>query len=121
MKKYVGAAIATALLAGTAFAAAPSTSAPPSPPAAGAEASFTLPSADAMKLKDWILAQTAPSATPPAGFNVAVGEALPAGIMLAHIEAAAGVPSATMYDFAKLGDQIVLVNPTDRKIVYVFS
>jgi hypothetical protein len=131
MKKYLGAALATVLMVGAAYAAAPST--PASPPAAGAAAganagantgaaaTFTLQAADATKLHDWIVAQKTENVAAPAGFNVAVGQTLPMTITLHPIPASAGVAAAGSNQYAMVGEKIVLVNPTDRKIVYVFS
>ena len=125
MKKYLGAAIATVLLVGAAYAAAPSV--PATPPAAGATAgggaaaTFTLQTADASKLKDWIVAQKPTAAPAPAGFNVAVGATLPMSIELHAIPASAGVTAVGSNQYAMVGEKIVLVSPADRKIIYVFS
>jgi len=138
MKKSVLATLlATALSVGAAYAAAVPPASPqgdaeaknPSaaggggvtvgPGAAAAQATFTLQAADAAKLKDWIMQQKTASVAAPAGFNVAVGQTLPASIMLNAIPANAGVSSVGSNQYAVIDNKIVLVNPTDRKIVFV--
>jgi hypothetical protein len=126
-KATVGAAIATALLAGAAYAQAPASppalSAQPTAPTAGSTTSttFTLAAADETKLKDWITAQKTVSVPAPAGFNVVVGTAVPTTITLHPIPATAGVTAVGSSQYAVVGDKVILVNPADRKIVYVFA
>ena len=91
----------------------------PGAAAAQASATFTLQAADATKLKDWIMQQKTASVAAPAGFNVAVGQTLPASIMLNAIPASAGVTAVGSNQYAVIDNKIVLVNPTDRKIVFV--
>jgi hypothetical protein len=91
------------------------------PNAAAAQATFTLQAADATKLKDWIMQQKTASVPAPSGFNVAVGQTLPASIMLNAIPASAGVSAVGMNQYAVIDNKIVLVNPTDRKIVFVVA
>jgi hypothetical protein len=86
-----------------------------------ASASYTLAAADATKLKTWIMDQKKTAIAAPAGFTAAVGSVLPQAITFYEIPATVGVPSATTYRYAVVGDKIVLVNPTDRKVVYVFA
>ena len=57
----------------------------------------------------------------PAGFTVAVGATLPMTVTLYPVAAAAGVTAVGMNQYAVVADKIVLVNPADRKIVYVFA
>jgi hypothetical protein len=125
MKKlYLGVALAAvfAVTGGIAEAKAPAGTVRT---AAGAPATttapFTLAAPDATKLKDWITAQKTASVAPPAGFNVAVGTVVPMTIMLHPIPATVGVPAVGMHQYAVIGGKVVLVNPTDRKIVYVFT
>ena len=122
MKKlYFGVALAT-VLAATTFAQAAAPAAPAAPaPGAAAPAAFTLAAADATKLKTWITDQKKASVAAPAGFTVALAAVVPMAIVLNDITAAAGVASATMYKFTVIADKIVLVNATDRKIVYIFA
>ena len=118
MKKlHVAAALAAILAvtgAGLANAAAPAA-------APSATATFTLVAADATKLKTWITDQKTASVAAPAGFTIAVGSVVPAAVMLRPIAATVGVAAVGMNQYAVIGDKIVLVNPTDRKIVYIFA
>ena len=74
-----------------------------------------------IQLREWIVGQKTASVALPSGFTATVGTTVPATITLYPIAASAGVttPGATQY--AVMGDRIVLVGPTDRKIVYVLS
>ena len=112
---------AAVLLASPAFAASTSTTTTSAAPAAGASTTLTLPTADQTKLKTWIMMQNTASVAAPAGVSVAVGSTLPASIMLHPIQASAGVTTVAMDQYAVIDNKIVLVNPTDRKILYVFS
>jgi Protein of unknown function (DUF1236) len=91
--------------------------------AASVAQAATLPLApsDASKLKGWIDTQTVTAAPLPDGFMVEDGAVVPKSITLDQIPASAGVASATKYDYAKIGDRTVLVDPTDRMIVYLIS
>ena len=91
----------------------------PGAAAAQPSATFTLQAADQTKLKDWIAQQKTASVSAPSGFNVAVGQTVPASITLTAIPASAGVTAVGMNQFAVIDNKIVLVNPTDRKIVLV--
>ena len=91
------------------------------PGAAAAQATFTLAAADQTKLKDWIMQQKTASVAAPAGFNVAVGQTLPANIMLVAIPASVGVTVVGMNQYAVIDNKIVLADPMTKKIVYVFS
>jgi hypothetical protein len=93
----------------------------PGAAAAQAAATFTLAAADQAKLKDWIMQQKSASVAAPSGFNVAVGQTVPATITLNAIPASAGVTAVGMNQYAVIDNKIVLVNPTDRKIVLVVS
>jgi Protein of unknown function (DUF1236) len=120
MKSRIAIAAAAVLaVTGISYAAAPA--APAAPPAAATTTTFTLVAADATKLKTWIADQKKASVAAPAGFTVAVGAVVPAAVTVNDITAAAGVPTAVTYKFATIGDKVVLVNATDRKIVYIFS
>jgi hypothetical protein len=80
-----------------------------------------LSTADQTKLKDWITMQKTASVAAPAGFMVAVGETVPTAIMLHPIDASAGVASADKDQYAVIDSKLVLVDPTNHKIVFVFS
>jgi hypothetical protein len=125
-KSYLAAALATVLLATGAYAQAPATPATPSTPpttaapSAGATTLVLVP-ADATKLRDWITSQKTASVPMPAGFTATVGATLPTTVVLHPIPATTGVSAVGTNQYAVVGDKMVLVNPTDRKIVYVFS
>ena len=89
--------------------------------AASSTTTFTLSPTDTTTFKTWVTAQKPATVAVPAGFNVAVGQALPANITLIDIPATANVASVTKYKYVMLGDKIVLVDPMDRKIVYIVS
>ena len=118
----VGAAVATVLLTGLAQAQVPATPpTPTAPPAASATTTLTLAPADVTTLKTWITGQKTASVPAPTGFTVAVGATVPATITLNPIPASAGMTAVGMNQYAVIDNQIVLVSPTDRKIVYVFA
>ena len=127
MKKlYLGVALSTILATGYALAQAaapaPATPAPAAPPAAGAPAAagtLTLVAADVTKLRDWITTQKTASVAAPSGFTVAVGSTLPASVTLNPIPASVGVTAVGMNQYAVIDNRIILVNPTDRKVVFV--
>ena len=136
MKPFIAAALVTTLATSAAFAQAAAPTTPATPPAAGAGAgagaggaaagagastttTFTLAAADQTKLKDWITMQKTASVAAPAGVTVAVGSTLPATVMLYPIAASAGVTAVGTNQYAVIDNKIVLVNPTDRKIVLV--
>ena len=90
--------------------------------AAQATTTFTLSTNDATTFKTWATRQTENLVAPlPAGFGVAVGSVVPETVMLLEIPPAVGVATITKYRYAKIGDKIVLVDPADRKIVYVVA
>jgi hypothetical protein len=134
MKKLsLGVVLATILAASSAFAAQPAPATPPAGggAAAGAGAAATAPgaqagaltlvAADVTKLRDWITSQKTASVAPPSGFNVAVGQTLPASITLNPIPASVGVTAVGMNQYAVIDNKIILVDPMSRRIVYVFA
>ena len=140
-KSALAALLVTALSVGTAYAAAVAPASPqgdaeaknpsaaggagvtvgPGAAAAQASATFTLAAADQTKLKDWIMQQKTASVAAPAGFNVAVGQTLPANIMLIAIPASVGVTVVGMNQYAVIDNKIILADPMTKKITYVFS
>jgi hypothetical protein len=80
---------------------------------------FQMSPADAVTFKTWIATQQVAAIPLPAGFTVAVGAVVPQTVLFYEIPTTAGLPAMVQYRYAKIGDQIVLVNPADRKIVYV--
>jgi hypothetical protein len=107
------ASVAPALAAGAGVAAGA---------AAGTAAGAALPiaAADATRLKMWITDQKTASIAAPAGFTVAVGAAVPATVMTRRIAVAPAITivDPAKYEYAVIGDTIVLVQVSDRKIVY---
>jgi hypothetical protein len=73
------------------------------------------------KLRDWITSQKTASVAAPSGFNVAVGQTLPASITLQPIPASVGVTAVGMNQYAVVDNKIILVDPMSRRIVYVFA
>ena len=62
-------------------------------------------------------------ATAPAGFKASVGEALPKTVAINPLPSGAigKVPEAKSYDYAMLQNELLIVNPTDRKIAAVIT
>jgi hypothetical protein len=62
-------------------------------------------------------------ATSPSGFKAAVGQVVPTSIQLHALpsDTASQVPAAKSYDYAKLQNQLLIVNPKDRKIVDIIA
>ena len=106
MRKTVLAVLAAALLGTTALA---QTATPPITPE------------EAIKLKTWFDAQELKPTPFVLGFTAMSGAVVPETVVLQELPAAAGVPGATKYRYAKVGDRLVLVDPADRKVVYVVS
>jgi hypothetical protein len=61
--------------------------------------------------------------TAPSGFRVTIGAVVPKNIATGRMtaRAAGDVPALKPYRFAELGNKLVIVNPTDRKIADVIS
>ena len=107
-KSGVAAFLAAALTATVAFAQA-------------AAPALPLSAADAVKLKMWLDTQTIPTAAPALTFMSTDGEVVPSDVPLYPVPATAGVPAAQMFSYAKVGDRVLLVDPTSRKVVYLIS
>jgi hypothetical protein len=82
---------------------------------------FQMTPADLTVFKTWLGTQAVVAVPPPAGFTVAVGAVVPQAVTFYEIPATAGVASVAQYRYAMIGDKLVLVDPTDRKIVYIVS
>ncbi|MDR3484029.1 MAG: DUF1236 domain-containing protein [Bradyrhizobium sp.] len=67
------------------------------------------------------LSKQATSQTAPTNFTAAVGATIPGDIALRSVPAkvAARVSSLKPYDYARLQDKLLIVNPGDKKIVDV--
>ncbi len=61
--------------------------------------------------------------TPPAGFTPKVGEAVPSSIRVQPLPGSVSsqVPAVKSYDFAMLQNEVLIVDPTSKKIVDVIS
>ena len=59
----------------------------------------------------------------PSGFDAAVGQTLPTSVTLRELpsEAQSAVPAAKPYHYAMVQDELLLVNPSDKKIVEVIT
>ena len=59
----------------------------------------------------------------PSGFDAAVGQTVPASVTLRELssKAQSEVPAAKPYHYAVVGDELLLVNPSDKKIVDVIT
>ena len=97
----------------------------PGPNANGDAAATTLPiaAADATRLKTWITDQKTTSVVTPAGFTAAIGAVVPMTITLKQIAVTPAVMGVDpmKVQYAVIGDKFVLVDVSDRKVVYVFS
>jgi Protein of unknown function (DUF1236) len=120
---------AAALLAGiSAASAAPPENGKMAPPPASTKmappASDTLTLTSAQRKKAWddlytgMLNQKTPS-----GFTATVGSALPSNVVTAPVtaRAAGDVPVLKPYKFATVQKKLVIVNPSDRKIVDIIT
>jgi hypothetical protein len=60
---------------------------------------------------------------PPAGFDAKAGAVLPNSITTAPVtsKAASDVPALKPFDFAMVNGKLLIVNPSDKKIVEVIS
>jgi hypothetical protein len=59
----------------------------------------------------------------PTGFKAAVGEMVPGSIKMEPLpnDVSAAVPAVKPYDFAMLQNQVLIVNPSSKKIVDILS
>jgi hypothetical protein len=80
---------------------------------------FTLSAADSATFRTWVGTQKVVAVPAPAGFTVSVGAVVPEAVTFYEIPTTVGVTSVTKYRYAMIGDKLVLVDPTDRKIVYI--
>jgi hypothetical protein len=80
---------------------------------------FQLNPADTVTFRTWVTTQGVVAVPAPAGFTVTVGAVVPQTIMFYEIPATVGVASAVRYRYAMIGNQLVLVDPADRRIVYI--
>ena len=59
----------------------------------------------------------------PSGFNAIVGAVVPSTVKIAPVpsKAASDVPMLKSFDFAMVNGKLLIVNPSDKKIVEVIS
>jgi hypothetical protein len=121
---------AAALLAGisAASAAPPDNGKMAAPPPASTKmarpASDTLTLTSTQQKKAWDDLYTGMlNQNPPSGFKATVGTALPSNIATVPVtaRAAGDVPALKPYKFAMVQKKLVIVNPSDRKIVDVIT
>jgi hypothetical protein len=69
------------------------------------------------------LSKQASNQTPPSNFTASVGATIPGDITIKAVPAkvAARVSSLKPYDFARLDNKLVIVNPNDKKVVDVIT
>jgi hypothetical protein len=68
------------------------------------------------EMKEYVVKERRPAVTPPAGFTVSIGTPLPPTVELYPFPAAA--PYAK-YHYSVIGNETVVVDPTNRRIVEV--
>jgi Protein of unknown function (DUF1236) len=59
----------------------------------------------------------------PSGFQATIGSAVPSNVKIAPVpsKAATDVPALKPYDFAMVSGKLLIVNPSDKKIVDVIT
>jgi hypothetical protein len=69
------------------------------------------------------LGKQASNQTAPSNFTASVGATIPGDVTIKAVPAkvAARVSSLKPYDFARLNDKLVIVNPNDKKVVDVIT
>jgi hypothetical protein len=120
MKTTKSLAVATVmLLAGATIASA----------AGSATSTMSKPLSDTLSLNSaqqktaWNDLKSTAKQTSPSGFNAKSGSVVPSALRLEPIpgKAAKDVPSLGSYDFAMIQGKLLIVNPSDRKIVEVIT
>jgi hypothetical protein len=112
MKKLILAALLTGVAAGGAFAQTGSST-------VTRETTTTTTSiqpAWQSEMREYIVKEHRPAVPPPAGFSVSVGAPLPPTVELYPFPATAPYHQ---YRYAVIGDERVVVDPTDRKVIEV--
>lgn len=127
MQMFRTGALAVALLSGVSLAVA-QTSSPGSSPSASPGASSSM--ADSLTLtqtqkqKIWQSLASASGQSAPAGFTASEGATVPQQVSLQPLPqtASADLPaSARNMQYAKMRDEILIVDPKDRKVVEVIK
>jgi hypothetical protein len=123
-KKQLSIALAAALFAAGAPAALAAGTSSTSTTMAKPGASDTLSLPSAQQKTAWNdLKSQASNQTAPSGFQATVGSALPASVKTMPVpsKTATAVPALKPYDFAMVAGKILIVNPSDKKIVEVIT
>jgi hypothetical protein len=123
MRKQISVALAAGLLmAGGSVASAAGMQQPSSPMARPASDILNLTAAQRETAwKDLYMGSL--NQTPPAGFDAKAGAVLPPNIATAPVtrKAAGEVPALKPFDFAMVNGKLLIVNPSDKKIVEVIG
>jgi hypothetical protein len=123
MRKYQSVALAAGLLmAGVSAASAADTRQPSSTVARPASDTLSLSSTQQQTAWKDLYMGSLNQKTPP-GFDVQEGAVLPRDIATAPVttKAASDVPELKPFDFAMVNGKLLIVNPSDKKIVDVIS
>jgi len=106
-----------ALAAGTSSSNTSTTMAKP-----GASDTLSLPSSEQKTAWNDLKSQ-ASNQSAPSGFQATVGAALPASVKTMPVpsKTATAVPALKPYEFAMVAGKILIVNPSDKKIVEVIT
>lgn len=110
MKKLILAALLTGFATGAAFAQSGTST------VTRTETTTTIEPAWRSEMKEYVVKEHRHSVAPPAGFAATVGVPLPPSVELYPFPASA--PYAK-YHYGVIGDETVVVDPTDRRVVEV--
>ena len=127
MRKHLSVALAAGLLmAGVSAASAANMSQPSSTPSStmAQAASGTLSLTSTQQKTVWNdLHGQATEQKAPAGFNATVGAIVPSTVKIEPVpsKAATSIPALKSFDFAMVDGKLLIVNPSEKKIVEVIS
>ena len=123
MRKHISVALAAGLLlAGVSAVSAAETSKPGSTMAQPASDTLTLTSAQQKTVWNDLRGQ-ATDQKAPAGFDARVGSIVPSTVKIEPMpsKTATDVPALKSFNFAMVNGKLLIVNPSDKKIVDVIS
>jgi len=125
MKKQVSIALAAGLLlAGPTAASAAGISSSSSPKMSNPAAQDSLSLATSQQKTAWNdLKGQASNQTAPSGFQATIGSVVPSNLKIAPVpsKTATEVPALKPYDFAMVSGKLLIVNPSDKKVVEVIT
>jgi protein-disulfide isomerase len=125
MKKQVSVVLAVGLLLAGASAASAASMSQSSPGSKmSGPASETLSLTITQQKRAWAdLISTASKQNAPSNFHATVGSVVPTTIQIELVlsKAATDVPALKSYDFAVVQDELLIVNPSDKRIVEVIT